>query len=237
VSDLFYGQFKSKLVCSECQSISISFDVFSTVSMPIPQPPKIIKFYYVPYDPEESGSVNYDCTITIRVTESVWKFREVIAEYLKIPFDSFLIAKVASGKVSAFFNVNHKVQDIADESGKMICYQISKQVDRPIQMPPVEKCSNSDSNHGLGDDWVKMVIQVKYPEKSSYSYSSYYTNYKSFPVPRVLWLKKSWTLQQVHYSFFLFFRQVVKNWFELTVNKHLQQPLKLTRNRGEDQEG
>lgn len=50
ISDLFYGQYKSKLCCSECQSISISFDVFSTLSMPIPQPPKPVKFYYVPYD-------------------------------------------------------------------------------------------------------------------------------------------------------------------------------------------
>jgi hypothetical protein len=94
--------------------------------MPIPQPPKTIKFYYVPDNHEESGSINYDCTITIRVTESVWKFRQVIAEHLKLPFDSFLIAKVASGKVSAFFNVNQKVQDIVDEQGKMICYQISR---------------------------------------------------------------------------------------------------------------
>lgn len=177
--------------------------------MPIPQPPKTIKFYYVPYDPEETGNVNFDCTITIRVTESVWKFREVIADYLKIPFDSFLIGKVASGKVSSLFNVNHKVSDIIDEGGKMICYQISNKIDRPIALPPMEKCSNSDSNHGLGDDWVKMIVMIKYPERSSYSYSSYYTSYKSFPVPRILWLRKSWNMQQVHFKFFTFFRKVI----------------------------
>lgn len=119
----------------------------------------------------------------------------------------------------------------------MICYQISKKIDIPIALPPMEKCSNSDSNHGLGDDWVKMVVMVKYPEKSSYSYSSYYTSYKSFPVPRVLWLKKSWNMQQVHWKFFTFFRQVIKNWYELGMNKELQFPLNLVRGKTEEEEG
>lgn len=122
VSDLFYGQFKSKLVCSECQSISISFDVFSTVSMPIPQPPKAVKFYYVPYDPEETGAVNFDCVLTIRLTESVLKFRQVIGEHLGIPYDSFLIGKVAQGKITQLFNCNQTVQEINEEHGRMVCF-------------------------------------------------------------------------------------------------------------------
>jgi ubiquitin carboxyl-terminal hydrolase 6/32 len=34
--DLFYGQLKSKVQCTKCNYISISFDPFNIISLPIP---------------------------------------------------------------------------------------------------------------------------------------------------------------------------------------------------------
>ena len=36
ICDLFHGQFKSTLICSSCQRISITFDPFLMASLPIP---------------------------------------------------------------------------------------------------------------------------------------------------------------------------------------------------------
>jgi ubiquitin C-terminal hydrolase len=38
INDLFYGQFKSKLTCPDpnCKKVSITFDPFSLISLPIP---------------------------------------------------------------------------------------------------------------------------------------------------------------------------------------------------------
>ncbi len=36
IVDLFHGQYKSTLVCSVCQKVSVTFDPFMTLSLPIP---------------------------------------------------------------------------------------------------------------------------------------------------------------------------------------------------------
>ena len=36
IVDLFHGQYKSTLVCNICRKISITFDPFMTLSLPIP---------------------------------------------------------------------------------------------------------------------------------------------------------------------------------------------------------
>ncbi len=49
IVDLFHGQYKSTLVCSVCDKVSITFDPFMTLSLPIPGKKEKISFYYVPY--------------------------------------------------------------------------------------------------------------------------------------------------------------------------------------------
>jgi ubiquitin carboxyl-terminal hydrolase 4/11/15 len=177
ITDLFHGQYKSKLVCSVCKSISIGFDIFSNLPMPIPAPPVAIKFYYVPYNAEEEGAVNWDCVVTMRQSETIYDFRKVIAEYLKVPFDSFLITKINSGKIISIFPSNGKVQDIVECGGRMVAFQIAPECG-PTAMPPSDQCSKTDSNHGLDDDWCKVAMQVKYPDPPKYK--TMYKNYKSF---------------------------------------------------------
>ncbi|MCQ2816988.1 MAG: hypothetical protein MJ252_06960 [archaeon] len=54
IVDLFYGQFKSSLMCPDpnCKNISITFDPFLSVSLPIPEKPKPVNVtvYYIFYD-------------------------------------------------------------------------------------------------------------------------------------------------------------------------------------------
>ena len=49
-TDLFYGQLKSKLCCTQCGYKSLSFDAFNMLSLPIPNHKFIqIKFKFIPY--------------------------------------------------------------------------------------------------------------------------------------------------------------------------------------------
>jgi ubiquitin carboxyl-terminal hydrolase 4/11/15 len=75
VTDLFHGQYKSKLICSVCNSISITFDPFVNIPLPIPAPPSDIKFYYVPYDAEDAKLTNFHCSIRMSQTESLLGMR------------------------------------------------------------------------------------------------------------------------------------------------------------------
>jgi ubiquitin carboxyl-terminal hydrolase 4/11/15 len=54
-----YGQLKSTVTCQECQNVSITFDPFLTLSLPIARPFKLM-VYYVPYEmfEEDDDKVN-----------------------------------------------------------------------------------------------------------------------------------------------------------------------------------
>lgn len=49
IVDLMYGQLKSTVECLECGNISITFDPFLTISLPIAKPHKL-NLVYVPYN-------------------------------------------------------------------------------------------------------------------------------------------------------------------------------------------
>jgi ubiquitin carboxyl-terminal hydrolase 4/11/15 len=51
IVDLMHGQFKSTVKCPDCEKLSITFDPFMSVSLPIPEIKIVDKHYYwVPYD-------------------------------------------------------------------------------------------------------------------------------------------------------------------------------------------
>ena len=54
IVDLMYGQLKSTVKCLTCQNISITFDPFLTLPLPIVKPFKMSVFY-VPYDLTETN--------------------------------------------------------------------------------------------------------------------------------------------------------------------------------------
>lgn len=49
IVDLMYGQLKSTVTCLSCKNISITFDPFLTISLPIVNLPNF-KVAFVPYD-------------------------------------------------------------------------------------------------------------------------------------------------------------------------------------------
>ena len=52
--DLFYGQLRSKLQCTKCGFLSLSFDPFNVLSLPIPTQKNIVlTFKYLPFSLEE----------------------------------------------------------------------------------------------------------------------------------------------------------------------------------------
>jgi ubiquitin C-terminal hydrolase len=49
VVDLFHGQYKSTLICSTCNHVSVTFDPFMTLPLPIPGKKKKFNFFYISY--------------------------------------------------------------------------------------------------------------------------------------------------------------------------------------------
>ena len=67
------------------------------------------------------------------------------------------------------------------------------------KLPPIEEISKTDSNMGLSADWVKIVVHS-------------FQGYEKFNLPRVIWARKDWSLKQLHWNVFLYFRDLFVRW-------------------------
>jgi len=95
ICDMFHGQFKSTLVCSLCQRISITFDPFLMVSLPIPNMKwEKIDCFFIQYDlKDENGNYqNKKLTIEILDSDRLYDFRQQVEKKYGIPASSFLIS-------------------------------------------------------------------------------------------------------------------------------------------------
>jgi ubiquitin carboxyl-terminal hydrolase 4/11/15 len=75
IVDLFHGQYKSTLVCSECKRVSITFDPFMTLSLPIPGKKEKLDFFFIPYYITPNYK-NFKGTIFLRDSDTARDFRE-----------------------------------------------------------------------------------------------------------------------------------------------------------------
>ncbi|KAL7986245.1 hypothetical protein Chor_011411 [Crotalus horridus] len=80
IVDLFQGQFKSKLVCPVCSKVSITFDPFLYLPVPLPQKQKVLTVYYFAKEPHNKPikflvSISKENSTAMEVLDSVIKNR------------------------------------------------------------------------------------------------------------------------------------------------------------------
>lgn len=74
-------------------------------------------------------------------------------------------------------------------------------------MLPPERINSEDSNNGIDSAWTKIVIhQLK--EGSGH-----------FNLPRVIWARKDWTLQELHQRVFEYYRDIFVRWYREIAEK------------------
>jgi len=102
--DLFYGQFKSTLICpnEECKNISITFDPFLNLSLPLPQPVEAYKIdtYFI-FDNSDLKILKIELSFYEKEF-SCFDLRFKIAEILNIHPFSFIVCSSDSDSVIQF---------------------------------------------------------------------------------------------------------------------------------------
>uniref|UniRef100_A0A8C5WIX8 ubiquitinyl hydrolase 1 n=1 Tax=Leptobrachium leishanense TaxID=445787 RepID=A0A8C5WIX8_9ANUR len=89
VVDLFQGQYKSKLVCPVCSKVSITFDPFLYLPVPLPQKQKVLTIYYFAKEPHKKPikflvSISKEQSSAADVLESISQSVRVKLENLKL---------------------------------------------------------------------------------------------------------------------------------------------------------
>lgn len=124
ITDLFHGQYKSTLVCSICNRVSVTFDPFMTLSLPIPGKKERLSFFYIPYEMHQESYTNLKGEVFLRETDTVAEFREQVAQRFEINSSDFIVSLVMDNQVKRLVDVNSKVEEFSN-NGTLLLYQIN----------------------------------------------------------------------------------------------------------------
>ena len=127
IVDLFYGMFKSTVVCpnQDCKNISKSYDPYSVISIPI-NVKAITKeiFVYFIFEKFEYKIIQYKMTIPYDM--GIYSFRKKIEYLFQIGYNTFEIYKNKGNELVLFKDENMGVFDFLDYNKENIFISKSK---------------------------------------------------------------------------------------------------------------
>ncbi|XP_066554299.1 ubiquitin carboxyl-terminal hydrolase 19 isoform X2 [Amia ocellicauda] len=165
VVDLFQGQYKSKLVCPICSKVSITFDPFLYLPVPLPQKQKVLTVFYFAKEPHKKPikflvSVSKENSSTTEVLESISRSVRVKPENLRL-------TEVIKSRFHRIFMSSSSL-DAVSPSNTLFCFEVlSKelakekvlvlQVQQRPQVPsvPIAKCAACQKAPQSEDEKVK----------------------------------------------------------------------------------
>ncbi|XP_043934426.1 ubiquitin carboxyl-terminal hydrolase 19 [Protopterus annectens] len=151
IVDLFQGQYKSKLVCPTCAKVSITFDPFLYLPVPLPQKQKLLTVFYFAKEPHRKPtkflvSVSKENATAADIIESISRSTRVNPENL-------CLTEVFKNRFHRFFTNSYPL-DTVSPTDLLFCFEVlSKElvkekvavlhVQQRTQVPssPVIKCA------------------------------------------------------------------------------------------------
>jgi len=129
IVDLMHGQFKSTVKCPEvdCNHISVTFEPFMNISLPIPEIQLVSKaFVWVPYDIKERCSVH---RFTIKGHESIKNLRVFLTHEIlnKLGLcddqDTFEICQVRHDRVTRMMSDTNQVFELLNRDSHLFIFE------------------------------------------------------------------------------------------------------------------
>lgn len=131
VTDLFAGQYKSRVVCPSCSNVSITFDPFTILSIPLPS----MAWKDVRLVPSNVTKGCAEVRTPVNETSSLRPLGERLREELKVPREKALVfAIVDNGKVSAMLNMDTAYSAATYNVGDLYAYECSRSDEDFIQV-------------------------------------------------------------------------------------------------------
>ncbi|KAI7794053.1 putative ubiquitin carboxyl-terminal hydrolase 19, partial [Triplophysa rosa] len=121
IVDLFQGQYKSKLVCPVCSKVSITFDPFLYLPVPLPQKQKVLTVFYLAKEPHKKPvkflvSVSKENSSTSEVLES-------ISCSVRIKPENLRLTEVVKNRFHRIFSPSHSL-DTVSSNDLLFCFEV-----------------------------------------------------------------------------------------------------------------
>ncbi|RUS20144.1 hypothetical protein BC937DRAFT_86292, partial [Endogone sp. FLAS-F59071] len=185
IVDLFQGQFKSRLVCPECKKVSVTFDPFTSLTLPLPIQKKItIKLVFVPYDPSRKPVQMY---VTLNKDASMRLLKDQVAKWMNVEdVSTLLMTELWSHRIHKIFANYDSVSSIL-QNDIIYIYQLPCPVP-DVKQPSKASAADVASEPDNLDDWIVFPVYWHHNQISAYTYSNTYST--QFGQPIIVALQK-----------------------------------------------
>ena len=224
IVDMMQGQLKSTLCCPKCNNISVTYDPYMMLSLPIPQNEIESNLYYFMF--YDSNLCPLKSKYYLKKSSNVLELRLQIADQMGVDPWSFILCMIENKTLDRMYCRNRTIGDLAEDDGCLFAFQINptlfenqrnpaayKHLNKMIDQSDaaLDMSNDDDLNNSISNDWVKVPMKITMMEKDRYSYSE---RKKAQTFPRIMWINRSWDLITVHKQVFNFLRFYFN--FELT---------------------
>ncbi|KXN92430.1 Ubiquitin carboxyl-terminal hydrolase 4 [Leucoagaricus sp. SymC.cos] len=137
IVDLFQGQYQSTLVCPECEKVSITFDPFMYLTLPIPIEKKWTHtIYYVPLNPQQP---HVKVPIELNRDASFKDLKNLLGRWMNTEPENLLTLEVFSHRYYKNLDDNVMVGDMSDHDA-IVCFELdcNSQQSRTFRRQPTD---------------------------------------------------------------------------------------------------
>jgi len=194
IVDLLQGQYKSRLVCPDCDRTSITFDPFMYLTVPLPTEKfKVQRVTFVPRD----GTSPKKYGVKIPKDANIYAFKETFATQLGVDSLWLIVADIWKNKVHSIYRDIDSVQDLR-ETDDIWVYDSAPSESNTAQETAFSPMAVEGCGEKLAepDEVKKTILQcaILHLAKPSYSLNTYF----GIPLVTSLILTESLTFAAVH---------------------------------------
>jgi hypothetical protein len=108
IVDLFQGQYKSTLICPVCTRVSITFDPFMYLSLPLPvKDKKLVKVILI-----DKGGQPVKYGLRVPITSTIKELKDKLVELSGVKFQNLLMAEIYAHKIHKVFTDEDEIRRI-----------------------------------------------------------------------------------------------------------------------------
>ncbi|XP_072578427.1 ubiquitin carboxyl-terminal hydrolase 19 isoform X29 [Vulpes vulpes] len=165
IVDLFQGQYKSKLVCPVCAKVSITFDPFLYLPVPLPQKQKVLPVFYFAREPH-SKPIKFLVSIS-KENSSASEVLDSLSQSVHVKPENLRLAEVIKNRFHRVFLPSHSL-DTVSPSDTLLCFELLSpelakervvvlEVQQRPQVPsiPISKCAACQRKQQSEDEKLK----------------------------------------------------------------------------------
>ncbi|KAM0731930.1 Ubiquitin carboxyl-terminal hydrolase 32 [Formica fusca] len=152
IVDTFQGQFKSTVVCSVCNHVSVTYEPFMYLSVPLPHAmERQLNVTYVP----ANGDQPMRCVVSLNKQSRIGKLKEELLKTLgkeNISVTNIALAEVLENHIAKILDDNTLLRHINDTNRSIYAFELTEPPDaytsvsdgggdRPMEMDSSQKCT------------------------------------------------------------------------------------------------